>query len=210
MAYADPKNETKESFIDEEIVFSPVDAFCNKEAFGVKFKDIKGLVYKDEMHDTTIYVNKRKNKPLIDVNGKFVEEEINSFMGGCMRDGGCTPLPDILNPDGPDGPIGNLVAQKQPNIYLSVDGGKENVNLTVRGELHIVKLKVDGTEAIVENGKANKEIKFTQKGDEEIFNVRFLDDGSMSAFGASTYDMCMICATPKDTCKPPCERNDGY
>lgn len=207
----DPKEV--QGLVDEEIKplsYAPVDAFCDQEGFGLKFKEIKTLVYKDEMHGTTMYVNKRRAKPLMDSKGEFFKdsEAVKSFMGGCLE-GGCTPLPDILNPDGPDsdGPFGLAAEKKEPNVYLAVEGGKKDVYVTLRGELHIAKLRVDGTEAIVENGRAAKEIKFSQKGDEEIFNVRFVDE-EIKPFGGFRYDRCCACGDPTQYCRPPCERMD--
>lgn len=160
MAATDPKEE--------------VDAFCNQEGFGVRFGDIKELAFTDEMHSTKLYVNKRRARPLMDSRGAFIDEEISSFMGGCILD------PIKPSPYDPAEDVGPTMAvdeeiKPMPNVFLSVDSGKKEVSVKLTGELHIAKMKINGTEGIVENGKYKKEITYDVDGG-EYFGVKFIDE----------------------------------
>lgn len=116
--------------------YTKVDAFCDQDGFGVSFGDINSLVYRDEMHGTTMQINS-------------------------------VPAP-----------VENPVPKPEPveSVYLSVDGGDKDVYVNLRGALHISRLRMGDTEAIVENGKAQKEISFS-KGS---LNVKFMEDNTVS------------------------------
>lgn len=91
------------------------------------------------------------------------------------------------------------------NVYISVNGEKDTY-VTLRGSMEVSKIAVNGKEGVVYSGNVDKEIKYSLKGDEEIFNVKF-QDKEVSTFGFR-YDRCQACGDPVHLCKPPCVKND--